>query len=98
MNETTYKKPDGAKPCCNCDYSPAFLLLRLWLGLRALLAGVEKFGAYKTIQKPLLDPATGQPDASGALVDVKLKYYALANYHGIPPVLRTKFENEVLLP
>jgi thiosulfate dehydrogenase [quinone] large subunit len=31
--------------CCNSrlEYTGAFLLLRLWLGLRTLLAGVEKF-------------------------------------------------------
>ncbi|MBI5692411.1 MAG: DoxX family membrane protein [Verrucomicrobia bacterium] len=37
--------------CCNSrlEYTGAFLLLRLWLGLRTLLAGVEKFesgGSY----------------------------------------------------
>jgi thiosulfate dehydrogenase [quinone] large subunit len=29
----------------NCDYTAAFLLLRLFLGLRTLLAGIEKFEA-----------------------------------------------------
>ena len=37
--------------CCNSrlEYTGAFLLLRLWLGLRTLLAGVEKYessGSY----------------------------------------------------
>jgi len=98
MNETTDKKTDGQKQCCNCDYSLAFLLLRLWLGLRALLAGLEKYGAYKTVQQPLLDPTTGQPDASGALIDVKLKFYSMANYSGVPLSLKNKFANEALLP
>lgn len=34
---------------CRCEYTYAFLVLRLFLGLRALLAGLEKFeskGAY----------------------------------------------------
>ena len=83
---------------CNCDFSLAFLVLRGWLGLRALLGGIEKFGAYKTIQTPLIDQTTGQPDASGALIELKVKFYALANYHGVPPALKTKFENEMLLP
>jgi len=30
-------------PASNCDYTAAFLILRLFLGLRALLAGLEKF-------------------------------------------------------
>ena len=101
MNETK-ENPNAAdetpaKDCCNCDYSLAFLVLRVWLAVRAILTGVEKFGAYKTVQQPLLD-ATGQPDASGALVDVKVKYYALGNYSGIPAGLKSKFANEVLLP
>ena len=93
MNESNENKNSG----CHCDYSLAFLVLRLWLGVRALLAGVEKFGAYKTIQQPLIDPTTGQPDPN-AVVDVKVKFYALANYSGIPAGLKTKFANEALLP
>lgn len=84
--------------CANCDYSLAFLLLRLWLAVRAILAGVEKYGAYNTIQKPLTDPTTGQPDPSGVLVNVDVKYYSLTNYSGIPTSLKDKFANEPLLP
>lgn len=101
MNEDTEKKPAGsgdAKCCCQVDYTLAFLLLRLWLAVRAILTGVEKFGAYKTVQQPLIDPTTGQPDASGALIELKLKYYALANYSGVPAGLKGKFANESLLP
>src|ERR1700761_287422 len=84
--------------CPSCDYSLAFLLLRLWLGVRALLAGVEKFGAYATIQKPLIDPTTGQPDPSGVLQNVDVKFYSLTNYSGIPAPLKDRFANEPLLP
>ena len=82
----------------NCDYSLAFLLLRGWLAVRAILTGIEKFGAYKTIQQPLIDPATGQPDASGVLHNVSVKYYSFANYSGIPASLKDKFAHEPLLP
>ena len=89
----------GAQPPAgNCDYTLAFLLLRGWLGLRALLAGIEKYGAYKTVQQPLMDPTTGQPDASGAVVEFKVKFYSLANYSGIPSSLKSKFDHEALLP
>ena len=99
MNESTEKKSDGsaAGQGCNCDYSLAFLLLRGWLGLRALLAGVEKFGAYKTVQQAVIDPTTGQPDPN-MVTDAKLKFYALANYAGVPAGLKGKFANEALLP
>ena len=83
---------------CNCDYAMAFLVLRCWLGFRALLAGIEKYASFNTIQKPLIDPVTGMEDPSGAMVDVKIKYYAMTNYSGIPPSLKDKFASEPLLP
>ena len=80
------------------DFTFAFLVLRFWLGARALFAGVEKFGAYKSVAMPLIDPATGQPDASGVMVNVNIKSYALANYVGIPAALKDKFAHDPLFP
>src|SRR5476649_1992686 len=100
MNDSTDKKTNGSgeNACCStCDYSLAFLLLRGWLAVRAILAGVEKFGAYKTVQQPFIDPTTGQPDPN-AVVETKVKFYALANYNGIPSALQSKFASEALLP
>ena len=82
----------------NWDFTWAFLALRLWLGVRALLVGIEKFGSYRSVAMPLIDPSTGQPDASGVMVNVNIKSYALANYAGIPAALRDKFAHEPLLP
>jgi thiosulfate dehydrogenase [quinone] large subunit len=91
--------PDTAAPGgCPCDCMLAFLLLRGWLGLRALLTGIEKFSAYRTIQKPLMDPVTGMEDPSGAMIDLKVKFYALTNNSGIPASLKDKFAHEPLLP
>lgn len=105
MNESNEtKKPAGAESpvaspgCCSCDATLAFLVLRLWLAVRAILAGVEKFGIYQTIQKPLIDPTTGMEDPSGAMIDVKIKTYSLTNYSGIPAPLKDKFAHEPLLP
>ncbi len=99
MNDSTEKTSEAAckSKCCHCDLTLAFLVLRGWLGLRALLAGFEKYGAYKSVQVPVLG-ADGQPDPGGAVLDMKLKFYSLQNYHGIPATLKAKFENEVLLP
>jgi thiosulfate dehydrogenase (quinone) large subunit len=83
---------------CNCDCTLAFLVLRLWLAVRAILTGVEKYGAYQTVQKPLIDPTTGMEDPSGAMIDVKIKSYALTNYSGVPAPLKDKFANEPMLP
>jgi thiosulfate dehydrogenase (quinone) large subunit len=74
------------------------LALRLWLGVRALFVGIQKYAAYKSVAMPLIDPATGQPDASGVMVNVNIKSYALANYAGIPAALRDKFAHEPLFP
>ena len=75
----------------------SFWLLRLWLGFRALLTGIEKFSGYKIVQEPLLDEA-GNPDITGAIVEVKYKVYSLANYHGLPDALLSTFKKEPLLP
>ncbi len=93
------KENGNSADCCqkNCDFTLAFWVLRAWLGIRALLTGIEKFGAYKTIQKPCVDPTTGLADPT-LVIDVKVKFYSLANYSGIPASLKTKFANEALLP
>jgi len=80
------------------DYTLAFLALRLWLGVRALFVGIQKYAAYKSVAMPLIDPSTGQPDASGVMVNVSVKSYALANYAGIPAGLRDKFAHDPLFP
>ncbi|MEI9959566.1 MAG: hypothetical protein WDM76_00110 [Limisphaerales bacterium] len=80
MNDSNETKTS----CSNCDQTLAFLVLRGWLAVRAILTGIEKFGTYKTIQKPLIDPVTNMEDPSGAMIDVKIKFYSLTNYSGIP--------------
>ncbi len=80
------------------DYTFAFWALRLWLGVRALFVGIQKYAAYKSVAMPLIDPATCQPDASGVMVNVSVKSYALANYAGIPVAMRDKFAHEPLFP
>ncbi len=82
----------------NWDFTFAFLILRLWLGVRALFVGIAKFGVYHSVAMPLIDPATGQPDASGVMVNVNVKSYALANYAGMATSLRDKFAHEPLMP
>lgn len=105
MSESNENKKccDGKECNCNggnrdCGFGAAFLILRLWLGVRATLAGLEKFGAYQAVAKPVIDPLTGQPDASGVMVNVNVKHYALANYAGVPAGLKDKFLYEPLLP
>jgi thiosulfate dehydrogenase [quinone] large subunit len=95
MNDPIESK---APEACHCDQTLAFLILRGWLAVRALLTGFEKFGAYQSVAVPVIDPATGQPDSSGVMMNVNVKHYALANYSGIPAGLKGKFAYEPLLP
>jgi thiosulfate dehydrogenase [quinone] large subunit len=80
------------------SHALAFLTLRLWLGARALISGLEKFSATVTVQEPLLDPVTGMPDPSGAMLDVERKVYSVKHYQALPDTLQTKFAAEPLLP
>lgn len=75
----------------------AMLLLRVWLGIRSLLTGVEKFAGVETVEKPLLDEF-GEEDISGAMVSVKEKVYGFSHYHGLPKPLYDKFAQEPLMP
>jgi thiosulfate dehydrogenase [quinone] large subunit len=97
MTDSTEIKLDPGRRV-NWDFTFAFLALRLWLGVRALFVGIQKFAAYRSVATPLIDPATGQPDASGVMVNVNVKSYAWANYAGIPAALRDKFAHEPLFP
>lgn len=74
----------------------AYLSLRLWLGVRALVTGLEKFAGTITVQEPVLD-ATGQPDSSGAMLDVQRKVYGWDQYHAMPDTLQAKLAAEPLM-
>lgn len=75
----------------------AFWVLRLWLGTRALLTGLEKYAGKVSEQHPLLDEF-GDPDINGAMVEVTRKVYGFEHYHGVPPPLADRFAAEPLLP
>ena len=78
MNDMTDKPQTNgtgdSKGGCNCDYALAFLLLRGWLAIRAIVTGIEKFGAYKSIQKPLLDASGHFPSPVSSVLDSLLLY------------------------
>ncbi|HLP77730.1 MAG TPA: hypothetical protein VK327_12530, partial [Candidatus Paceibacterota bacterium] len=94
MNES---KPQDSC-CCSIDGTLAFLILRGWLAIRAITTGIEKFAGFKTEQKPFVDPVTGMEDPSGAMVEIKQKFYSITNYSAIPQSLKDKFANEPMLP
>ncbi|WP_221032545.1 hypothetical protein [Actomonas aquatica] len=86
-----------SNPDQNLASTFAFWVLRLWLGVRAVFTGLEKYAGTVTEQQPLLDEF-GEPDINGAMVEVSNKVYGLEHYHGIPVPLADKFAAEPLLP
>ncbi len=84
-------------PTC-WDATLAFWLLRGWLGLRAVMTGLEKYAQMGKVMKPWVDPKTGAADPGGAMVEASQKVYALANYSPIPQSMQDKFAAEPLLP
>ncbi len=97
MTDSTETKPESSRKV-HWDFTYAYLVLRVWLAVRALFIGIEKYSSYKSVAMPLIDPSTGQPDASGVMVNVNIKTYALANYAGIPAAFKDKFAHEPLFP
>jgi thiosulfate dehydrogenase [quinone] large subunit len=91
MSEATEKKEVWS------DATLAFLLLRLWLGMRAIVTGIEKFSTTVTEKKAAVS-ATGEQDIAGAMVLVKTKVYGLANYAAVKGALAKSLANEPLLP
>lgn len=75
----------------------AYWTLRLWLGLRALLAGVDKYAGRVREQVPLLDEF-GEPDINGTMVEVERKVYGLSHYAPLPRSLADRLAAEPLMP
>ncbi|HOP96869.1 MAG TPA: hypothetical protein PLK78_05455 [Verrucomicrobiota bacterium] len=98
MLKTTAMGREGSFAEGAWDGTLAFFVLRFWLGLRALLTGIEKYAGVKISEKPFIDPETGMEDPSGALIEVREKFYALTNYAAIPPSMQERFAEEPLLP
>ena len=99
---TEPNQPAPANTRCLCAFlsdGPAlgFLVLRLWLAVRALVTGIEKFTGTVNVQKPLLDEF-GNPDATGAIVEIPTKVYGITHYHGMAPSLEEALRAEPLMP
>ncbi|TVP82685.1 MAG: hypothetical protein EA353_00185 [Puniceicoccaceae bacterium] len=72
------------------------LTLRLWLGLRALQSGIEKFAGSSDSAQPV--PIDGSVNDYGLTETVSAKVYGLSNYSGVPSSLYDKFKSEPLIP
>jgi len=82
--------------CCNTHKLGLIygaLLLRVWLGVRAIQTGIEKYAGTKASDKAVDGPA----GAYGMTDPDAVKNYALENYHGVPSGLMKKFEAEPMM-
>lgn len=89
---------ESTETCCNSNKLALIfgaLLLRLWLGVRALQTGIEKFAGTKAADQ-LVD-VDGAPNEYGLTAAGSVKNYALENYHGVPEALMSKFQAEPLM-
>ena len=89
-------KASETTKCQNClGIVFATLLLRLWLGVRALQTGIEKFaGKVMSEQAVEIDGEAFDPDLTEV---ASTKGYALDNYHGIPESMKNTFAGEPLM-
>jgi thiosulfate dehydrogenase [quinone] large subunit len=71
------------------------LLLRIWLGVRALQTGIEKFAGTRSGDQ--IVAVDGVPNEEGLVAGASAKFYSLDNYSGVPTALMSKFKDEPLM-
>jgi len=94
--ESTVEKAAPAHASCTSDKLALVfgsILCRLWLGVRALQTGIEKFSGSKAMNAEV--EAGGQ--ATGLYAGSSEKAYSLDFYHGVPESMMAQFEKEPLM-
>ena len=71
------------------------IVLRLWLGLRALQTGIEKYSGTTTANKEV--KVDGQANEQGLTAAESSKEYAMYHYEGVPGGLMKQFQEEPLM-
>ncbi|KAB2642491.1 MAG: hypothetical protein DVB26_02385 [Verrucomicrobia bacterium] len=94
------KATDSTASCKACPGTDLGLfygafLLRIWLAVRTIQTGLEKYvGTVGSDQPVAID---GKPNGYGLTAATNLKEYALSHYHGVPEGLFKKFATEPLM-
>ncbi len=73
-----------------------FLTLRLWLAVRAIVTGIEKFAGQKASEVAVV--VDGEPNSYGLTSSDAEKVYGFSHYSGVPAALYGQFEKEPLIP
>jgi thiosulfate dehydrogenase [quinone] large subunit len=92
-------EPSKSGGCCGPDPASfyAYLILRVWLGLRALVTGIEKFSATVSKEVPM-GAEDGGVAIPGLVTEVKVKEYSFSHYQGVPEPLYEALADEPLMP
>jgi len=94
-------KSTESKECCKscppCDLGLCYgaLLLRVWLAVRAIQTGVEKYAGFVGSDQPVT--IDGKVNSYGLTAADPVKEYAMNHYHGVPEALMTKFTKEPIM-
>lgn len=72
------------------------LTIRIWLGLRALATGIEKYAGSKASEAAVM--IDGKPNTYGLTDSASEKVYGFSHYHGVPEGLVGQFKAEPLIP
>jgi len=70
-------------------------LLRIWLAVRAIQTGVEKYTGMQGSDVPVT--IDGKVNDYGLTASAPVKEYALSHYHGVPDALMSKFTHEPIM-
>jgi thiosulfate dehydrogenase [quinone] large subunit len=94
------KESCSTESCCAAKSNQlalifASLLVRGWLGMRALQTGLEKYATMAPSNAAA--KVDGVPNKQGLTEAAMVKTYALKDYHGVPEGLMTQFKTEPLM-
>jgi thiosulfate dehydrogenase [quinone] large subunit len=96
-NKEDQKKQADQKCQCDLGATFGFLLLRLWLAVRSIMTGVEKYAGTKSSEQTVT--VDGEPVPYADLTEAaSSKVYGPEHYHGVPEALYGQFEQEPLIP
>lgn len=93
------ESPKPQTSCCagaKLGHIYGSLILRLWLGVRAVQTGIEKYAGTGMSDQPV--NVDGAPNEQGLTAATSFKEYALSHYHGVPGGLYDQFAKEPLMP
>jgi len=85
-----------AKPSFDLGATLGFLSLRLWLAVRSIITGIEKYAGSEASDVAVT--IDGAVNTYGLTASESAKVYGMDHYHGVPAALYDKLEAEPFIP